>query len=124
MSNVHILPARPLHDLLPCLRAFDVCIIPYVIDELNLYCSPVKLYMYLATGKPIVSVDIPGVVSFREVVRIGTNYAEFEQHVAEAIGENGERLRQRRIELFKKNTWEKRAETVLAAIDSTLKHIG
>ncbi len=38
---------------------FDICIIPFLINDITLATSPVKLFEYLAMGKPVVSTALP-----------------------------------------------------------------
>lgn len=120
LHNVHLLPARPLAELIPYLSAFDVCIVPYTIDPWSLTVYPTKMYLYLATGKPIVSVPIPGATEFREVIKIADNHITFEQAVVESLNERDENLRRRRMELARENSWERRAETIVKVLDLVL----
>ena len=100
---------QPLEILPQYLKAFDVCIIPYASDDpFNISCSPLKLYEYMATGKPIVSISLPSVLEYSKVVFIGRNYNEFEKSIRLALEENGQ-LGKERIELAKGNSWNDRA---------------
>lgn len=104
------------------LKAFDVCLIPYVADDpSNIHCSPLKLSEYLGTGKPIVSNELPGVKPFDGLVRIARDGVEFEQHVVESLNEQGETMCQQRLAIAQENSWEKRIEQILQIVDSTLK---
>jgi len=121
MGNVHFLSAKPYDSLPSYLKAFNVCLIPYTPDDpFNINCSPLKLYEYLATGKPIVSTDLPGVRAVGDIVRIGRDYFEFEQEVATALEEKDEQLKQGRLEVAKENSWERRAEQVVTLLERYL----
>lgn len=37
----------------------DVCIIPFKLNRISLATNPVKMYEYLAAGKPVVTTDLP-----------------------------------------------------------------
>ena len=69
--NIHWLGSQP-YDLLPQLAAgWDVCLMPFVIDETTRYISPTKTLEYLAAGKPVVSTGVHDVKAmFADVVRI------------------------------------------------------
>ena len=116
--NVHLLGPRPYRDLPRHMRAFDICLLPYTTDDpFNIHCSPLKLYEYLATGKPIVSTDLPAVRPFDGLVRIARDAEEFERQVAAALEEQDEDLRQRRLAVARENSWESRAKTVLQIME-------
>ncbi|MCK4520291.1 glycosyltransferase [Candidatus Parcubacteria bacterium] len=77
LKNVYLL-GRKKYQLLPFyIKAFDVCINPYKRDKVAEHCSPLKLYEYLAAGKPIVSVNMPEARKFEEFIEIGLDYKDF-----------------------------------------------
>lgn len=122
LPNIHLFGARSFEKVPDYLKAFDVCIIPYDADDpFNVNCFPLKLYEYLSTGKPIVSTDLPAVRPFDGLVRIAHDVGDFERHVAEALEEQDEDLRQRRLAVAQENSWERRAEAVSRIIEDTLK---
>ena len=55
-------------DYAGALVASDVGIVPHVVSQLTSAMSPVKLYEYLAAGKPDVTVDLPPVSGISERV--------------------------------------------------------
>jgi glycosyltransferase involved in cell wall biosynthesis len=61
----HVPPGRvPLY-----LSAFDICAMPHPwTEQFAYYTSPIKLFEYMASGRPIVASDLPG---FAEVVTDG-----------------------------------------------------
>lgn len=85
LANVHLLGRKRYEELPSYLKAFDVCLNPYVVDETAKHCSPLKLYEYLASGKPVVSVDMPEARRFARVVAIGRTYAEILDRLDEAV---------------------------------------
>ncbi|HYO63145.1 MAG TPA: glycosyltransferase [Pyrinomonadaceae bacterium] len=66
LPNVHLLGQRPHAELVNFIRAFDVCIVPYVNSVYTETVVPTKINEYLAMGKPVVSTDLPTVVEFNE----------------------------------------------------------
>jgi len=116
-ENVYLLGNKPYQDLPRYLKAFDVCLIPFREDDLfSLSCSPLKLYEYLATGKPIVSTNLPGVSHFHSLIRIAGNKETFEQHINEALQEKPE-LHEERIKISEGHSWKKRAEEVIRILE-------
>ena len=121
LPNIHYLGARPYETLPGYLRAFDVCIIPYVADNsLNIHCSPLKLYEYMAIGKPIVSTDLPAVRPFENIVYIAQSSEGFERHIAEVLRQPNEEKCRQRLAAAEENSWEKRAGDILYVLGKRL----
>ncbi len=119
--NVHLAGPRPYQELPAQMRMFNVCLLPYTAsDPFNAACSPLKLYEYLATGKPIVATDIPAVRPFDGLVRIARGADEFERQVAAALEERDDTLRAQRLAAARQNSWTRRAEQVIALIEAAL----
>lgn len=70
---------------------FDVCIMPYAMNDYTKYIYPLKLHEYLATGRPIVSMPLPAVKAFSQYVAL----AETEEEWLAALSDS---LRQERVE--------------------------
>ncbi|MCA1629221.1 MAG: glycosyltransferase [Acidobacteria bacterium] len=70
LPNVHLLGQKPHEELVNYIRRFDVCIVPYVNSVYTRTVVPTKINEYLATGKPVVSTDIPTVCEFNEEHRV------------------------------------------------------
>ena len=77
LSNVHFLGKMPYENIPALIAGFDVCINPFVIDKLSDTVSPIKLYEYLASGKPVVSVDMPAAREFSDLISIVHTPDEF-----------------------------------------------
>ena len=67
----------PQHKLPPYIRGFDVCIMPHVVNELRRRSNPLKIWEYLAMGKPFVSVDLPALQPVADLVDTARNADEF-----------------------------------------------
>jgi len=86
LPNVHLLGRKPYEDVPAYVKGFDVCLNPYLMDETAANCSPLKLYEYLASGRPVVSTDMPEARKFQDVVGIGETHAEILARLEEALG--------------------------------------
>lgn len=52
------------------LYSFDIGLVPFLIQPLTLNTNPVKVYEYLAAGIPVVSVPLPEMLYFNDLVTI------------------------------------------------------
>jgi len=75
----------PQKQLAPYLRGFAICILPHLTNELVRRSNPLKIWEYLATGKPIVSIDLPALNAVREFVDVARDHAHFIDLVAERV---------------------------------------
>jgi glycosyltransferase involved in cell wall biosynthesis len=76
--NLHWLGARDYSDLPAYAKRFDVCLMPFALNEATEFINPTKALEYMATGRPIVSTPIEDVVrQFEDVVKIASTAGEF-----------------------------------------------
>jgi glycosyltransferase involved in cell wall biosynthesis len=120
LKNVYFLGFKNIGILAEYINAFDICILPYLINEHSKNINPLKLYDYLALGKPIVATDIVEVHNFKEVVKIALSKEEFICHIKEALNENNANLMQKRILLASQNTWDDRIKQINELINLKL----
>ncbi|MEQ9099916.1 MAG: glycosyltransferase [Imperialibacter sp.] len=111
------------HEEAPSVMArFDVAIIPFKCDEVSQGIYPLKLYEYLAAGKPVVSTNFnPEVLdSLGEVVEIGLTPEDFADKVLKAYASDDDEKQKQRALVASKNTWTHRAKQFGALIRSAL----
>jgi glycosyltransferase involved in cell wall biosynthesis len=103
------------------IQAMDVCIIPFRIYERTATMSPLKMWEYLATGKPIVSTDMPALDACRDSISVATSKADFVAKVEAALNksENPERIVERR-RIAQQNSWDRLFERLLEHISPLL----
>ena len=78
--NVHFLGMR-LKDSLPAyLKGFDVCTIPYICNRHTQSIFPLKLFEYLAAGKPVVATPLPELLHYTKYVNIAATAQEVVAH--------------------------------------------
>lgn len=85
LNNVHLL-GRKRPDQVPAyLKGFDVGLNPFQKVGIAEKVNPLKVYEYIAAGVPVVSVDMPEVMSLEGVIAIGRNDDEFVARVGDCI---------------------------------------
>lgn len=116
LPNVHLLGPRPYAALPAYVQAFDVGLIPYVLNEHTIAVDPLKLLEYLAAGIPVVSTDLPEVRKYADTVRIGATHAAFADAVAATLGETTDPNRLQAV--AKAHDWAVRAARLAAIMAS------
>jgi len=92
-GNIHWLGQRDYADLPRYVKAFDVCLMPFELNEATQFINPTKTLEYMAAGKPIVSTAVADVVrNFSPIVRIARTPDEFVRAVVDAATEPDESL--------------------------------
>lgn len=95
--------------------AFDVGLIPFLAGDTGDAINPVKMYMYLSVGTPVVSTWIRESYSRRPLVAACRTVDEFVAAIIAARHEPPE-ARAVRIAYARKNTWDARARTAIEAL--------
>jgi hypothetical protein len=81
--------------------------------------NPVKIYEYLSAGRPVVSVDLPELQLFGDLVYSMPTVEGFLDAVGKALAESrDEPLVARRREFAAQQTWTERADSLIAAAES------
>ncbi|WKZ15030.1 MAG: hypothetical protein QY317_14120 [Candidatus Jettenia caeni] len=106
-KNIYFLGKKP-YELLPNYMQKIACFgIYYRKDNIfNSYRNPKKLLEYLATGKPVVSVDILELEYFKDYLYIAKDYEEFNYQLHRAISSDTPAMRQKRTCYAKEHTWD------------------
>jgi glycosyltransferase involved in cell wall biosynthesis len=67
IRNIFFLGLKSQVDLPGYISESNVCIIPFTIDEVTAYVNPLKVYEYLAFGKPVISSFMPDLEGLPQV---------------------------------------------------------
>jgi glycosyltransferase involved in cell wall biosynthesis len=120
--NIHFLGARPHSELPPLVAAFDVGLIPYQRTAYTETVNPTKLFEYLAMGVPVVSTDLPEVVSLRLplfAARAAGGHNTFVAAVRAALAEVAPADRARRRALAVDHDWNRVVERIASLISGS-----
>ena len=114
LPNVHLLGTKRYEELPTYLRQLDVCLVPFEMKPIVHAADPIKVYEYLAAGKPVVSTAIPRLRVFGDVVRIATGLEEFVAQIERALADNSDEAARRRMSVAREHSWESRVEQIVA----------
>ncbi|MCD6553137.1 MAG: glycosyltransferase [Anaerolineae bacterium] len=120
LDNVFLLGCKPVESLPLYIKACSVCLLPYVINDWTRHIDPLKLYEYLAVGNPVVSVDIPAVRRFSEVLSIAADKEDFVYQIECALQEHDSDMRRVRQAIAAENSWDHRVATISDIIRTSL----
>ena len=119
----------PYEDVPKYINASDVCVAPFIKERNERTgLSPLKLYEYLACGKPVVGSDVGGVGDFLEGYNAGVavkpeNLKELanatvkllqDDELREKMGKNGREI------VVKEHSWESIANKVMEVCESVI----
>ena len=115
---MHLLGEVPYAELPGYVAGFDVCTIPFRRTPLTEATNPVKLYEYLATGKPIVARRLPELEPFADVVALYDRAEDFVAALERAVAEPAGGRPANAGEIARENTWEIRYAALRERIDA------
>ena len=115
LENVYFLGTREYKILKNYAAKFDVCTVPFIINDITKATSPLKIFEYMALSKPIVTTAMDECKKYKSIF-IANNNQEFVELVEKALKLNREEnleyfetLRQEALE----NTWENKARKII-----------
>ena len=97
--------------------AFDVGLIPYVPGYIGDAINPVKMYMYLTMGKPVVTTWVRECRNNMPLVSATQTPEAFTEAIRQGATEKDDTLRNARIAFARKNTWQVRGETAIRYLE-------
>jgi glycosyltransferase involved in cell wall biosynthesis len=118
MDNVHFLGPKDSDEIAGYVQRFDVGLVPFVVDDMTIAVSPLKMYEYLAAGVPVVATPLPVCIS-HPLVATAPDAEGFSALVEEALaiaGDEGERTA--RIAAAESASWDSRLQPVLTRLDA------
>ena len=111
--NLHWMGGRDYQLLPSYVKKFDVCLMPFAINEATEYINPTKALEYMATERPIVSTPVEDVVlQFTGVVKISQTSEEFIRLCGEAVKSPDQAAIKRGKMLSERNSWESIVEAM------------
>lgn len=133
-DNVLLIGAVPYRDIPKYIASSTICIAPFqpsmlgTMKKYGLYFSPIKLFEYMACGKPIITTSVGEVNNLfedkKDAYLIRPDEKELVDAVIDLLQNKSlrEQLGQKAREKVKNYTWERTTEKVIGAYQSLLKN--
>ena len=113
LKNVFYLGTVEYKELVNYGNCCDVLTIPFLINEITLSTSPVKVFEYMSMEKPIVTTDLPECRRYKSV-QIAKNHEEFIELLEKNVKN---KLTKKERDLLKKealdNTWDSKVNEII-----------
>ena len=120
LPNLALLGPRPYAALPAYLGHTDVGLLPRVAGDLTRAMDPVKVYEYLAAGRPVVATPLAELAKYGDLVDIAATpaaaVAAIERHLR--VADDGPR--RERQGFAARHTWQARGALVSAALEAAL----
>ena len=124
LPNVHLIGKQPQSEIPRLLKGIDVSLNPYKPDDVAKHASPLKLYEYLAAGKPVVSTDMPEARKFLDSIWIAGDYPQFLDLCAQAINNlpESQSVIRSRLACVAEHSWKNRFAQVNEVVSAAISH--
>ncbi len=109
--NVHFLGEKAHHQLPGYSQHWQVSLLPFVLNEQIMACNPLKLREYMATGKPIVSVDFPEARRYQPYISLANTATEFAAAIKASKQESPTLAQERQLKVADES-WQSVAERI------------
>ena len=119
LPNVHFTGAVPYAQLPAYVQAFDVGLIPYLLNEWTVTIDPLKLLEYLAAGVAVVSSPLPEAFKYESAITIAALGDPFVDAVEGALRRTPAE-REAGKALAAANSWAHRAERFSGIVEEAM----
>lgn len=122
--NIHYTGQRSYSELPAYLSGWDVCLLPFALNDATRFISPTKTLEYMAAERPIVSTPIADVVSsYGEIVYLADSPGAFVGSCEAALGARTTERESRAAamrEVVARSSWDSTAASMERIIDEAL----
>ncbi|RXJ44372.1 glycosyltransferase [Gelidibacter gilvus] len=106
-SNIYYLGMKQYKELPGYLKAFDIAMMPFALNESTEFISPTKTLEYMAADKPIISTAIKDVVrDYSEALDVISNAEEFSAAISRLLQAESTHDSERYQSILNKTSWD------------------
>lgn len=117
--NAHLLGAWPQARVPEAIAGFDVALSPFRAGAVRRAVNPLKVYEYLALGKPVVSTPLESLRGepIADSIRMAETAAEFVRAIREELSRDNPAVRMARRRAVEPYTWDALGQQVERVLD-------
>jgi UDP-galactopyranose mutase len=121
-ANIHWLGQQGYDDLPAFICGWDVCLMPFALNDATKFISPTKMLEYMACGRPTVSTSIRDVVEpYGHVVSIADTPDDFVEACETILARTPEQRAQHATDLaqaISRTSWDRTAQAMADLIEA------
>ena len=106
-KNIHWIREQPYNRLPEFSHFFDAAWLPFRTDGLRATINPVKIYEYLAAGKPVVASPLPDLIDLQPGVNIAESAFDFIQRISALLNAQDETMVKERRSIAEMHSWDR-----------------
>jgi glycosyltransferase involved in cell wall biosynthesis len=118
--NAYHIEGKPVAELPRYLRHVRVALMAYRMTDWTRRIFPLKLFEYLAAGKPCVGPPLDENIRYKEYVTVAGSADEWVQAIEQWLHADSDEIARKRMALAHQNSWDSRCERILALIAQKL----
>ena len=116
LENVHLRGELRRAEVVAVLRNAELTLLAHRQTPLTEAMSPLKVYEYLAAGRPVLATDLGPVRHFGPRVSLASTVADFAELVDSALAQ-GTQSEAERVRFVEENAWSARHRQILALLE-------
>jgi glycosyltransferase involved in cell wall biosynthesis len=116
LPNVEYYGHIPYEEVPRFLKTLDVCLITHKNTEYCHSMSPLKLFQYMASGRPIMATNVPGLDTFKDYIAVAESYDEFIRCLENILSTDTMQKSKARIDIVRGETWERRIQEMFKLV--------
>jgi len=107
-KNIYLLGKKNKEKIPSYVSQFDVCINPFKVDQVSRSVNPLKVYEYLACGKPVVSVKMKALKEEEvgKMIDFASDYKDFGDKIEFWLANDSQNKKRDRINMVVDYSWE------------------
>lgn len=110
LDNVVMPGVVPYDQVGAWIKRFDVAIVPHIHTGMTENMNPLKIYVYLQWGVPVVSTDIPNIGYKGDLLRVAEDSESFLQAISDTLDNPPRNRKAERDRFVAENSWSARFE--------------